>query len=1146
MRHYGCDQLWRLTTRDDYSASADSRVVYLCGSTIVALKAVLRGTVSTLLCALFFLHCGCMLSAGIWREGWDKAVKGSYVPPSLIVGDAGTWGIGDTVSHNPQDCGQDQNLAEIVEIGGAKTLRLTSVYHPSASHPGTACGANNVWADLGTLKNPLLIPVTADTMISFTESGSLIDPVWNSYWPVINPPAGDVVYLKVEVASATSQTNGSVLVYIFQRASGRQPRTDRFASGGSTVGYHEVLIGDPDSPSGNHLRSLFQDLSDVPGFNPVSARIYFVEFTIKAYGTAALHNLTIGSPLSASPPRLLVQPQSQTVTNGCTAVLNVSATGTEPLRYQWYAGQSGDQNSPIAGATAASFTTPALTTGKAYWVQVTNVAGSANSQTATITVLTPPVIKITRIWSDQVSKQVPGVEFNSLPPDPVRQWGAGRHGDQLGLIVMGARDDNKGYVKCEVQLIPADSPFRDKVIVRLVRSDGGGGELARQVLTGSTVALSTSLPAQCITNRIEAWVDLDSNGAPNPEHGEVVVASPGEFAIVSKEGYEAAMQELRKKVPFPVGAVFPIAYRFLDSFLNHTSPEHSLPNAPCLPITAIDPSLDLNVGVDFDAGGGPCVPQYSFPATTDVAAKILASGPVRNAVVAAVARHLASIREAFADPSTLSHTFSLSANPDPVGLDFPEGPAFEAWDLYYAFREVDLTDAQVTVWRQDETSVGLSGIVTDLYDFGWHKGPLSEWGALVQAGYPTLGPSGRIFRTKVLLDGKIQNVRYDGRPSLRLSPRLFEWGPGFVLEYTDPGNTAMAIQSGPHGGQRVVAALPAASAGTKVMVEASIDLQTWQRVSELILSNGVAEFVLPTEMAKAPRQFFRITASDSPPGMVLIPAGPFTMGNTFAGEGESNELPLHTNQISAFYMDQCEVTKALWDEVCTWANTNGYDLATVGFGQATNHPVYAVSWYDAVKWCNARSEWDGRVPGYYTSAAQTDVYRSGQMNVQNDWVKWNAGYRLPTEAEWEKAARGGVAGRRFPWSDADTIAHSRANYCSSTSYAYDTSLTRGYHPSFDTGQKPYTNPVGYFATNGYGLYDMTGNVWERCWDWYGSYSGAPATDPRGPASGSLRVCRGGGWDLDAFFCRAAYRGGMSPDIRYNSLGFRSVLPPGQL
>jgi formylglycine-generating enzyme required for sulfatase activity len=294
--------------------------------------------------------------------------------------------------------------------------------------------------------------------------------------------------------------------------------------------------------------------------------------------------------------------------------------------------------------------------------------------------------------------------------------------------------------------------------------------------------------------------------------------------------------------------------------------------------------------------------------------------------------------------------------------------------------------------------------------------------------------------------------------------------------------------------------------------------------------------------------FYRVRGEPKPsipPGMVLIPAGPFTMGNTFSGDGSYDEVPLHTNQISAFYMDQYEVTKALWDEMYTWAIGHGYSLDNAGSGKATNHPVHTVSWHDAVKWCNARSEKEGRVPAYYTSTAQTAVYRTGQVDVKSGWVKWNAGYRLPTEAEWEKAARGGASGHRFPWSDADTITHSQANYYSDSHYSYDVSPTRGFHPTFGTGAYPYTSPVGYFAPNGYGLYDMAGNVYEWCWDEFGAYGASPSTDPRGPAPHSYRVLRGGCWGDRANFCRSALRDYDGPSDWHFLFGFRSVLPPGQ-
>jgi formylglycine-generating enzyme len=280
----------------------------------------------------------------------------------------------------------------------------------------------------------------------------------------------------------------------------------------------------------------------------------------------------------------------------------------------------------------------------------------------------------------------------------------------------------------------------------------------------------------------------------------------------------------------------------------------------------------------------------------------------------------------------------------------------------------------------------------------------------------------------------------------------------------------------------------------------------------------------------------------TPTGMALIPAGPFQMGDTF-GEGDSDELPVHTVYVSAFYMDRYEVTKAMWDNVMNWASSHGYDIrADSGSGKASDHPVQWVTWYECVKWCNARSEKEGLTP-CYTHPTSGDVYRQGECTPDCNWSA--NGYRLPTEAEWEKAARGGSSGHRFPWADADMITHSRANYCGRPwAYSYDLGYG-GYDVNYATCDEPYTSPVGSFTPNGYGLYDMAGNVFEWCWDWYGSnyYGSSVGTDPKGAPSGEYRVLRGGSWYIltPAIHLRCAYRGRLSgPDGSNSFDGFRCV------
>ena len=274
--------------------------------------------------------------------------------------------------------------------------------------------------------------------------------------------------------------------------------------------------------------------------------------------------------------------------------------------------------------------------------------------------------------------------------------------------------------------------------------------------------------------------------------------------------------------------------------------------------------------------------------------------------------------------------------------------------------------------------------------------------------------------------------------------------------------------------------------------------------------------------------------------MTDIPGGTFTMGDTLDGESDAKPTDI---TVSEYYMDRTLVPYALWRSVYTWATSHGYGVgfANNGVGKKANHPVQALDWYDSVKWCNARSEHDGLTPVYYLDAGMTQVYRTGE---QTPYVNWSAnGYRLPTEAEWERAARGGLSGRRFPLGL--NISDHDANYYSDPTIFYDFG-PGGYNSVGMIGGLPYTTEVYYFAPNVYGLYDMAGNVEEWCWDRYGTPYGQPTTtDPTGSATGTDRVQRGGGWNQPAPLAKCAFRGHYQPalpsvGLQYLDSGFRCV------
>jgi formylglycine-generating enzyme required for sulfatase activity len=308
-----------------------------------------------------------------------------------------------------------------------------------------------------------------------------------------------------------------------------------------------------------------------------------------------------------------------------------------------------------------------------------------------------------------------------------------------------------------------------------------------------------------------------------------------------------------------------------------------------------------------------------------------------------------------------------------------------------------------------------------------------------------------------------------------------------------------------------------------------------------ISTNQSATSINPTQLAMSTTYYWKITAKDDkgviasgpvwsfttssvsvPSGMVAVIGGTFQMGSS--NTIDNGASPPHSVTLSSFYLDKYEITYEKWTDVRNWGLTHGYtDLGagTNGSGATgSNYPVTNVNWYDVVKWCNARTEMDGLTPVYYTSNTLTTVYRNGFLDLATDAVSWTAnGYRLPTEAEWEYAARGGNQTHGYVYSGSNTIGDV-AWYATNSGSPHQ---------------------VGLKQPNELDIYDMSGNDLEWCWDWYGAYWSGAQIDPKGSTSGTGRVCRGGNCFNDEVNSRIAYRGGTSPGFQFGLFsGFRCV------
>lgn len=263
-----------------------------------------------------------------------------------------------------------------------------------------------------------------------------------------------------------------------------------------------------------------------------------------------------------------------------------------------------------------------------------------------------------------------------------------------------------------------------------------------------------------------------------------------------------------------------------------------------------------------------------------------------------------------------------------------------------------------------------------------------------------------------------------------------------------------------------------------------------------------ATSVPPTATPLPPTSTPRPSVKAFTPEMVLVEAGSFEMGSS---GGVAGEQPVHTVRIiRSFYISKYEVTWEQYDQFgADTGRSKPKEGKKWGIRDEPRYPA-CVTWYDATAFCNWLSEREGLTPCYSGRGKAT------QCNFDAN------GYRLPTEAEWEYAARGGQQSQRYTYAGGDNVDDV------------------AWYGSNSGGQ---THPVGQKQPNELGLYDMSGNAWEWCWDWYGEeyYSSSPTGDPKGPSSGSDRVRRSGSWIENPDPLRTTYRSADVPSMPFGGI-----------
>jgi hypothetical protein len=466
-----------------------------------------------------------------------------------------------------------------------------------------------------------------------------------------------------------------------------------------------------------------------------------------------------------------------------------------------------------------------------------------------------PTLRLTRVWSYQQEGPQDGANF--LPPvdsaNPRESRGAGVVGNSVRYFILGARGDGFGHIMARFAMDPPDSPMKDRVVIRAVRADDPTRTPVDEApsTVGEVVHLKVDLrafsaPADVMKGFLAVgWIDLDRNGSFDPGAGEVLVQTEplGVLLMISPAHYFAARTALTAGAIQDSVSPFnrtrhPIAANFLYAFADGSDP--TLATLRSESRICDHGELDFNTGVEFGADGCGMIYQYDFHSRSRVGEAILRSHALGVAAAATINLNRQKIAEVFAaDPNRTEYFVEMTGNEhkdrEPTGSHLLTFGA-EDPDLGLAFGTATLSDAWLEVRRDRPDRVEVHGDIVDLYDWNYEEGFLDRLGAAVQAGYPTLGRGGRVFRLVAGFHGEIPGIRTDELSALAArAPNPAESGI-IVLRVTGLRDSIVSLQR-------------------------SSNLTGWSEFRQVTLSNWVEEVEMPADETH-PYHFYRAVSAN--------------------------------------------------------------------------------------------------------------------------------------------------------------------------------------------------------------------------------------------------------------------------------------------